>query len=145
MEKDNRPVVLVIDGQGGGIGKNLISSLKNSDVRADIAAAGTNAYALKSMLAAGADFGVGTDAIVECVKRADIIAGPIGIIVPNALKGEISSDIANAVASSRADKVLVPLNKCNIVVAGVKEGALSANIDEAVNNIKRICARLSDK
>lgn len=135
--RNNIKTVLVIDGQGGGIGKSIISALKALNVEATLMCAGTNAYAANNMASAGADASVyGAESVVAAIWRADIISGPIGIIIPNSLKGEITPDIAFAVANSEAVKVLVPLNRCNIIVAGVHDKTLAENIDEVAKNIK---------
>lgn len=140
--QDKLATVLVIDGQGGGIGKSIISALKNLDINAKVVCAGTNRYAAERMSGAGADIAVfGDKSIIECIKQADIITGPIGIIIPNSLKGEISAEIANSVAQSDAVKILVPLNKCNIIVAGVHDKTLADNIDEVAKTVK---LKLSD-
>ena len=137
--KNGLPVVLVIDGQGGGIGKGIISALKKLGVNAEIVCAGTNPYAADKMYAMGADRSIfGIDVIAENLKVADIVAGPIGILIPNSLKGEISPRLASAVANAEAVKVLVPLNKCNILVAGVSADTLADNIEEAAKTIKRV-------
>ena len=136
--------VLVIDGQGGGIGKSIVSALKGINVGATVVCVGTNAYAANSMKSAGADVSVyGEESVIACIKEADIISGPIGIIIPNSLKGEISERIAYAVADSEAVKILVPLNRCNIIVAGVKDRTLAENINEVALSIKEKLEQIS--
>lgn len=129
--------VLILDGQGGGVGKSIISSLLRLGVKAELIGAGTNAYACEGMKKAGADISVcGDDEILAAIKRADIITGPIGVIIPNSLKGEISSEVASAVAASSALKVLVPLNRCNIIVGGVGGNTLAENIEDVAKTVK---------
>ena len=135
--RNSGKTVLVIDGQGGGIGKSIISALRALNVNATLACAGTNAYAANNMESAGADVSVyGEESVIAAISHADIISGPIGIIIPNSLKGEITPDIAFAVANSEAVKILVPLNRCNIIVAGVHDKTLAENIDEVARSIK---------
>lgn len=135
--KNSRKTVLVVDGQGGGIGKSIISALKGLEVNAALIAAGTNAYAADSMKSAGADVAVyGEASVIESAKRADIIVGPIGIVAAGSLKGEISREIAFAIADSAALKILLPLNRCNIVVAGTKENTLAESIFELARSVK---------
>lgn len=132
--------IIVIDGQGGGIGKSIISALSACGEKVFIVACATNEYAMNVMKKAGAHIGVCTDeGIISQLKSADIVAGPIGIVIANALKGEVSPRLAQAVADCPAVKMLVPVNKCNICVVGVGERTLSQNIAEVVNNIFAYC------
>lgn len=134
--------VLILDGQGGGVGKSIISALLRLGVKAELIGAGTNAYACEGMKKAGADISLcGEDDIVNAARRADVICGPIGVIIPGALKGEITDKIAYAVAESKAVKVLVPINRCNIIVAGVVGNTLADNIEEVAKTVKE---RVSD-
>lgn len=135
--------VLILDGQGGGVGKSIISALLRLGVKAELIGAGTNPYAAEVLRKAGANLSVcGDDKILAAIKRADIITGPIGVLIPNSLKGEISADVANAVAASRAIKVLVPLNRCNIIVAGVKADTLAENIEDVAHRINELLQKL---
>lgn len=132
--------IVVIDGQGGGIGKSIISSLSACDEPMFIIAGATNEYAMNVMKKAGAHIAVCEEtSILRELKQADIVAGPIGIVIANALKGEVSPRLAQAVADCNAVKMLVPVNKCNICVVGVGERTLSQNIAEVVNNIIASC------
>lgn len=134
--------VLILDGQGGGVGKSIISALLRLGVKAELIGAGTNAYACEGMKKAGADISLcGEDGIVTAARRADVICGPIGVIIPGALKGEITDKIAYAVAESKAVKVLVPINRCNIIVAGAGGNTLADNIEEVAKTVKE---RVSD-
>ena len=122
--------ILIIDGQGGGIGKLLVEKLKG---KATVVAAGTNALATSAMLKAGADAAVtGENAIVFNCRDCDVIAGPMGIVMANALMGEITPNMAEAVSSSKAKKILIPSLKCRTVVVGCNEKGLSEWIAEAV-------------
>lgn len=130
--------IAVIDGQGGGIGKSIVEKLRRElPEDTHIIALGTNAVATMLMIKAGANEGAsGENAIVINVSRVDIIVGAIGIIVANAMMGELTPKMSEAIASSTARKVLIPLNRCNIEVAGVKNDPLPHLIDSAIAIIK---------
>lgn len=130
--------IAVIDGQGGGIGKAIVEKLRRElPEDAHIIALGTNAVATMLMIKAGANEGAsGENAIMINVSRVDIIVGAIGIIVANAMMGELTPKMSEAIANSSAKKVLVPLNRCNIEVAGVKNDPLPHHIDSAIAIIK---------
>ncbi len=142
INESNVKRIVVIDGQGGGIGKSIISALSVCDEQMCIVACATNEYAKSVMKNAGAHIAVcaENDILFE-LKRADIVAGPIGIVIANALKGEVSLRLAQGVADCKAVKMLVPVNKCNICVVGVGERTLSQNIAEVVNNIREFCKK----
>ncbi|HOR87012.1 MAG TPA: DUF3842 family protein [Bacillota bacterium] len=131
--------ILVIDGQGGKIGKMLVENLKKNLPEYEIIAFGTNSIATATMLKAGADFGATGEnpVIVNCID-ADIIIGPLGIIISNALLGEITPPMAAAISQSKAQKVLVPINRCNIFVAGVEALPLNDYVQLAVQQVKQI-------
>ena len=126
--------VIVIDGLGGGIGVQLVSKLREAscDVT-EIIALGTNATATERMLKAGAHRGAtGENAIRVTVRRADIILGPIGIVIPDSMMGEITAAIANAVLASPAERILLPLQNEHFVLAGLEQITLAKAIDKAV-------------
>ena len=126
--------IAVIDGQGGGIGKAVVERLRKEfgeDV--EIIALGTNSLATSLMLRAGANEGAtGENAIVYNAPKVDIILGPIGIICANSLLGELTPLMAKAVAESIAAKILIPLNRCNITIAGVENKPLPHYIEDLV-------------
>lgn len=130
--------IAVIDGQGGGIGKTIVEKLRRELPEGiHIIALGTNVSATMIMLKAGANEGAsGENAIVVNSSKVDIIVGAIGIIIANAMMGELTPKMSEAIASSSAKKVLIPLNRCNIEVAGVKNDPLPYLIDSAVDIIK---------
>lgn len=130
--------IAVIDGQGGGMGKAIVEKLRDSlGNEIEILALGTNPLATSLMLKTGADEGAsGENAIVFNAARVDFIVGSIGIIAANSMLGELSPAMAKAIAESPAKKVLIPLNKCNIFVAGVRNEAVLSHIDDAVRIIK---------
>lgn len=128
--------ILVIDAQGGGIGRQLITKLLEKLPEADIVAAGTNSMATNAMIKAGAKkAATGENAIRYCASQADIITGPIGIIVANAMLGEIAPVISESVGSSSATKVLVPVTHCNTIIAGPKDLPIKDCIEDAVDRI----------
>ena len=128
--------VLIIDGQGGKIGASLIAALRDCNAQCEIVAVGTNTMASAAMMKAGADkSATGENPIVVMSARADIIAGPMGIIAANSLLGEITPRAALAVSESEAKKILIPMNKCHIAVAGIKELTISEYIECAVRMI----------
>jgi len=139
--------IAVIDGQGGGIGKAIVEKLrKELSEDTEIIALGTNAAATVLMLKAGANEGAtGENAVMLNVQNVDIIVGAIGIIVANAFMGELTSKIASAISGSKAKKVLIPLNRCNIEIAGVKSEPLPHHIDNAVDIIKGYIKRRVNK
>ena len=127
--------IVVIDGQGGRIGKSIIEQLRSSGCTDEVLAVGTNSIATSAMLKAGADAGAtGENPVVVAARDADVIVGPIGIIEADSMLGEITPAMADAIGRSRARKVLVPVNKC-FEVAGVREMSLSGYVEQAVNMI----------
>ena len=127
--------IVVIDGQGGRIGKSIIEQLRSSGCTDEVLAVGTNSIATSAMLKAGADAGAtGENPVVVAARDADVIVGPIGIIAADSMLGEITPAMSDAIGRSRARKVLVPVNKC-FEVAGVREMSLSGYVEQAVNMI----------
>ena len=129
--------IVVIDGQGGRIGKNVIEQVKANHKNLELYAIGTNTMATSAMLKAGADFGAtGENAVLVNVADADIVVGPVGIVFANALLGEITPAIATAVGASRAFKILIPVNRCNHYIAGCAENSLGEYIRIAVEKLE---------
>lgn len=136
--------IAVVDGQGGGIGKALVEKLRRGlpeDI--EIIALGTNSLATSVMLKAGANEGAtGENAIIYNAARVDVIFGAIGIIAANSMLGELTPAMANAIADSPAQKLLLPLNKCNINIVGVdKSMPMPHLIDKAVQSFKESIKR----
>lgn len=128
--------ILVIDGQGGKIGRAIVEQLRAAGFSGSIIAIGTNTIATAAMMKAGADAGAtGENPVVINAARADVIAGPIGILAANSLLGEITPKMALAVSESSAKKVLIPMNRCHIFVAGTPELPFSETIALAVQTI----------
>ena len=131
--------ILVIDAQGGGIGKQLVAAIKEAMPNADITAVGANSAATAAMKKAGADrAATGENAVVVNSKKADVIAGPIGIVISDALLGEITSAMANAVATSNAKRILIPVSHCDNIVAGTGDMNVSSLIKSAVEELKKV-------
>ena len=129
--------ILVIHGQGGGIGKNVIEQIKTKLSNAEVVAIGTNSTATSNMLKAGADSAAkGENSVVVACKNADVIIGPIGIIITDSMIGEITEVMSNAIARSEAYKILIPVSKCQTCIAGLKESPISKYIDDAIEIIK---------
>ncbi len=136
MEKQ----ILIIDGQGGMLGKQLVEAIKKRVTNAQITAVGTNSIATSNMLRAGANEGAtGENAVIVCTRRADIIIGPIGIAIADSLLGEITPAMAKAVGQSSAIKLLLPVNKCNNVIIGARNHSMSELINEAMAEIDILC------
>lgn len=130
--------IAVVDGQGGGIGKSLVEKMRKElpeDV--EILALGTNSLATALMMKAGANLGAsGENAIIYNSDKVDFIVGTVGIIAANSLMGELTPLMAKAIAESPAKKVLLPLNRCNLEVVGVKNEPLPHQVDNVVLVLK---------
>lgn len=134
--------IAVVDGQGGGIGRSIVEKLKAALSNVEIVALGTNSAATGQMLRAGADDGAtGENAIVHNMKSVDVVVGVIAIINANSMMGELSPKMAQAIGESRAFKVLLPINRCNIHVVSVEEVSLSVHLDNAVKTIREYVAK----
>ena len=131
--------ILVIDGQGGRLGRRLVESIRKTCPDADITAVGTNSMATENMMNSGcaSRLATGENAVIVACRSAQIIVGPLGIATADAMLGEISPAMANAVASSPAYRVLIPMNLCDTYVAGVVKGS-SAIIEDAMNHIREL-------
>jgi len=137
--------LLVIDGQGGGLGKQLVSALKALE-HVRITAVGTNSAATAAMHKAGADrTATGENSVVVASRDADIILGAVGIVMADAFLGEITAPMAAAVGRSRAEKVLIPMNRCGILVAGCEEKPISRYVEDAVERVKGLIAQEEPK
>lgn len=128
--------LLVVDAQGGGIGKQVIAAVKKQIPQIEITAVGTNSTATSVMLKAGADHAAtGENAVIVGCRNADIIVGPIGIVIADSLYGEITPAMATAIGQSSARRILIPMNHCDNVIVGVDDlsiGRLLTNVLEKV-------------
>ena len=131
--------ILVIDGQGGRLGRRLLESIRKACPKAEITAVGTNSIATENMMNSScADhLATGENAVIVACRTAQIIVGPVGIATADAMMGEISPAMANAVASSTGYRVLIPLNLCRTYIAGVASGS-AAILEDAVRHIRQI-------
>lgn len=130
--------ILVIDAQGGGVGKQLITAMKQSMQDIVITAVGTNSAATSAMLKAGADFAAtGENAVVVACRKTDVIVGPVGIVIADALLGEITPRMAVAVAQSDAKRILLPFNHCNNIIAGVSEFQVGKLVQAAIAELTK--------
>ena len=128
--------ILIIDAQGGGIGKQVVSALKNRFPENEITAVGTNSAATAAMRRAGADHGAtGENAVIVGCRQADVIIGPIGIVVADALYGEITPAMSLAVGQSRAKRILIPVNHCNNVIVGVTDSSIGRLIEGVLEEL----------
>ena len=131
--------ILVIDGQGGQLGGQIIKSIKSNFADIDITAVGTNATATAAMLKAGASqAATGENPVVVACRKADIIIGPIGIVIADAMLGEITPKMAIAVGQAGAKRILLPVNKCDNLVAGVVDLSMSSLIEDVIVKVKTL-------
>ena len=134
-----QPRILIIDGQGGRIGSRLVTLLKEQCPHGVLTAVGTNSMATASMIKAGAEnAATGENAVVVNARRADVIVGPIGIVIADALLGEITPAMAVAVGQSAAKKILIPVNRCENQVVGVENLPVSDLLNRAVEMIRQL-------
>lgn len=122
--------IAVIDGKGGGLGRTIVESLKPLLVPGDeLLVLGTNSHATAHMLKGGAtDGATGENAIVTMVGRVDLIVGPIAIIAADAMMGEVTPAMAEAISKSRAEKLLLPLGRCGITVVGAADEPMTRRL-----------------
>ena len=131
--------ILVIDGQGGQLGSQLIKAIISRRFSADVTAVGTNATATTAMVKAGAKkAATGENPVITACRRADVVIGPVGIVIADSLYGEITPAMAVAVGQSNAVKILIPVNKCENLIAGVSDLSVSALIDDSLRKLQEI-------
>ena len=134
--------ILVMDAQGGGIGKQVVTAVRTGFPDVTITAVGTNAAATTAMLRAGADEGAtGENAAVVCCRRADVIIGPVGIVIADALLGEVTPRMAVAVGQSAAKRILIPVNHCANFIAGVADLSVGRLVDSVVAELEKTVCR----
>ena len=131
--------ILVIDGQGGQLGGQIIKSLKENFENINVLAVGTNATATATMLKSGANqVATGENPVVVACKKADVIIGPIGIVIADSMLGEVTEQMALAVGKADAVRILLPINKCDNLVAGIPEISTAAILDDVVSKVKKV-------
>ena len=134
--------ILVMDAQGGGIGKQVVTAVRTRFPDVTITAVGTNAAATTAMLRAGADEGsTGENAAVVCCRRADVIIGPVGIVIADAMLGEVTPRMAVAVGQSAAKRILIPVNHCANFIAGVADLSVGRLVDSVVTELEKTVCR----
>ena len=134
--------LLVIDGQGGQLGSQIIKAIRTRYNDINIVAVGTNATATTSMIKASANQGAaGENPVIVASRKADVIIGPVGIVIADSLLGEITPKMAVAIGQSNATKILVPINKCENLVAGVPNLTTTALIDDALNKLQETISK----
>lgn len=131
--------ILIIDAQGGGIGRQLVTEIKGRMPNANITAVGTNSIATSAMLKAGADHAAtGENAVIVGCRKADVIIGPIGIVIADALYGEITPAMALAVGQSTAKRILIPINHCDNIVVGISDLTIGKLIESVLEELAHI-------
>ncbi len=131
--------ILVIDGQGGKIGSMVISLLKKALPEQEVIAIGTNSIATSAMLKAGADKGAsGENPVIVNAKKADVIVGPLGIVIANSMLGEVTPKMAEAIGESNAQKLLIPTNNCNNIVLGTESLSINELVLITIDRISKI-------
>ena len=132
--------ILVIDAHGGGVGKLLVSALRKALSQAELLAVGTNTTATEAMHKAGATAAAtGENAVVVGCRKAELIVGPMGIVIADSLNGEITPRMALAVAQSDARKILIPFHHCDTLVVGIADYNMARLVQEAVECAKAAC------
>ena len=130
-------LIVVMDAQGGGVGKQVVEQLKRALPDQPVTAVGANALATAAMLRAGADQGAtGENAVRVMAQRADIIIAPIGMVLCDAMLGEVSAAMACAVGASRAHKLLLPMNRCSAVIHGYPRQPMADTVAAAVREVE---------
>lgn len=133
--------IMIMDGQGGGVGRSLVEELHARFPKAELIAVGTNATATSNMMKGGTALGAtGENAVIYNSGRADVIVGPIGIVMANAMLGEITPRMAEAVASGGAKLLLIPMSKCQAQVMGVENKRLGDYVKEASDRLAEFYA-----
>lgn len=132
--------ILIVDGQGGKLGRQLVEAVSLRFPAAEITAVGTNSAATAAMLKGGAGHGAtGENAVLVACRRADVIIGPIGIVIADALGGEISPAMAVAVGQSAAKRILIPVGKCDNLIAGASGLPISRALEDALTLLDGFC------
>lgn len=131
--------ILVIDAQGGGVGRQLVAAIKKALPGDMVTAVGTNSLATSAMLKAGADqAATGENAVVVNCARTDVIVAPIGVVIADAMLGEITPAMALAAGRSPAKRILLPIAHCDNVVVGVRDLGVNQLVQEAVERLKAV-------
>lgn len=136
--------ILIIDGQGGNLGRQLVKAIRERFPGERVTAVGTNAIATSNMLKSAPDrAATGENAVVVACRQADVILGPMGIVITDALLGEVTETMAAAVGRSSAVRVLIPMSRCDTHIAGVRETTTGALIADALEKLEAIVEKRS--
>ena len=131
--------ILIIDGQGGQLGAQLVKSISSNFSDVKLTAIGTNAVATSAMLKAGVkNAATGENPVIVACRKADVIIGPVGIVITDSLMGEITDKMAVAIARADAVRILIPVNKCDNLIAGVPNLNTGALIEDAISKLHSI-------
>lgn len=131
--------ILVIDGQGGGLGRQLVTAVKEKCPGAEVMAVGTNSMATGAMLKAGADqAATGENAVLVAARKADVILGPVGIVIADAMLGEITPQMAVAIGQSQAKRILIPVNLCDNLIVGIPSQPMAKKVEEAIDTLQTL-------
>ena len=131
--------VVVIDGQGGQLGAQLIKEILTRFSDVDLTAIGTNAAATSAMIKSGAKkAATGENPVIVACRKADVIIGPIGIVIADSMLGEVTENMAYAVSKADAVRILIPVNKCENLVAGISNPNVGALISDAVSKLESL-------
>ena len=131
--------ILIIDGQGGQMGAQLIKAIQSRFSEVSITAVGTNAAATAAMLKAGAkQAATGENPVIVACRKADVIIGPIGIVIADSMYGEITPAMSVAVGQADATRILIPVNKCENMVAGVSDVTMSVMLEDVIKKLEKL-------
>ena len=134
--------ILVIDAQGGGLGRMLVENIKKGIPDAYVYAVGTNSVATSAMLKAGADeAATGENSVLAALRKAEVVVGPVGIVIADSMLGEITPRIALAISRAEVRRVLIPFNHCDSYIVGTDKKGMSAVVQEAVELIRTFCEK----
>ena len=138
--------ILVIDGQGGRIGRQIVEMIINNFPEHAVTAVGTNATATAAMLKGGAhNCATGENPVVVACRKADIIIGPIGVVIADSLLGEVTEKMALAVSRAEATRILIPMARCNNMIAGVSDKSVNELIEDVKCKINLLSAKGLEK
>lgn len=131
--------ITVIDGHGGMLGASLVKEILAEMEGVSITAVGTNATATAAMLKAGAaKAATGENPVIVACRKADVIIGPVGIVIADSLYGEITPAMALAVGQADAVRILIPMNKCENLIAGVGNVTTGELIADVIDKLKNV-------
>lgn len=131
--------ILIIDGQGGQLGAQLVKEITVRFPEVRITAVGTNATATAAMLKAGAkQAATGENPVTVACRKADVIIGPIGIVIADSMYGEVTPQMAVAVGQAAATRILIPMNRCENVIAGVQDVTMSEMLADVLVKLEKV-------